>query len=95
MILLSFQIESHFNDTMAYAQNSKTTSLPRKDCIISMWTEGESYRNIAKRLGISSQAVSKIVVKFATSGSTCSKQSAHEHCNIDDNVEIWGGDRTP
>ena len=28
-------------------------------------------------------------------GATCSEQLAHEHCNIDDNVAILGGNRTP
>ena len=78
---------------MAYAQNSKTVSLPRRECIISMWTEGESYKNIAKRLGISSRAVSKIVAKFIERGHVLAlkpggKERRIANHNVVENVEF-------
>ena len=74
-------------------QNAKTILLPRRECIISMWTEGVSYKNIAKRLGISCRTVSKIVAKFIERGHVLAlkpggKERRIANHNVVENIEF-------
>ena len=71
-------------------QNAKTISLPRRECIISMWTEGVSYKNIAKRLGNSCRTVWKIVAKFIERGHVLALKPGRRiaNHNVVENIEF-------
>ena len=53
---------------MAHTQKIKTLSLPNRQCIITLWAEGESNRSIATRIGISNRAVGNIVTSSINRG---------------------------
>lgn len=49
-------------------QRTNKTSLPIRESIIALWTEGESNNNIANRFGISTKTVSNIVQNMIERG---------------------------
>ena len=53
---------------MAFMQKNKTITLPTRERVVALWQQGESFKSIASKLGISNRTASNIVTNVAERG---------------------------
>jgi transposase len=51
-----------------FTQKNKTTSLPTRERVVALWQQGESFKSIASKLGISNRTASNIITNVAERG---------------------------